>query len=103
MRWWGFKHAHPHTPNRDRISMNEVWFLLPIISTPLVPPPPPPLVWCYSWPYAYLILSWWGLSVSMTILSSSEMSSLCASNITTIKSALQLCRQKHKQPHATRK
>lgn len=36
----------------------------------------------------YLILSWWGLSVSMTILSSSEMSSLCASNITTIRSAL---------------
>ena len=36
----------------------------------------------------YLILSWWGLRTSSTVFNSSLMSSLCASNMTIIMSAL---------------
>lgn len=50
----------------------------------------------YSSPAPHLILSWWGLSVSITIFNSSDISSLCASNITTIKSAL-LNKKKQRQ------
>lgn len=64
-------------PNESKSTRQSVSYL-PLYNQDSIP---------YSW-RTYLILSWWGLSVSMTILSSSEMSSLCASNITTIKSAL---------------